>query len=135
MERQRFQRLVKKALDSLPERFRSRLENLDIVIEDWPTPRQLAQAGLHSPYSLLGLYDGVPQTQRGTGYQMVPPDKITLFQRPIEARARSEQAVALEVARVLRHEIAHHFGISDHRLSQLESRRARLRRRPQKEEK
>lgn len=134
MELERFERLVRKALDDLPQKFRSRLDNLDIVIEDWPAPEQLAQAGLRSPYSLLGLYDGVPHTMRGTGYHMVPPDKITLFQRPIEARARSEQAVALEVERVLRHEIAHHFGISDHRLSQLEGRHTRLKYRPRKKE-
>ena len=134
MEREQFERLVRKALNDLPERFKERLENVDIVIEDWPSPEQLGEGRQRSPYSLLGLYEGVPHTHRGSGYSMVAPDKITLFQRPIEARARSEAAVALEVERTLRHEIAHHFGISDHRLNQLEDRRARLKRRPNKEE-
>ncbi len=134
MEREHFERLVKKALNDLPEKFKERLENVDIVVEDWPSAEQLDEGGQRSPYSLLGLYEGIPHTHRGSGYSMVAPDKITLFQRPIEARARSEAAVALEVERTLRHEIAHHFGISDHRLNQLEDRRARLKRRPNKEE-
>lgn len=134
MEREQFERLVRKALNDLPERFKERLENLDIVIEEWPSPEQLGQSRLRSPYSLLGLYEGVPHTHRTSGYSMVAPDKITLFQRPIEARARSEVGVALEVERVLRHEIAHHFGIGDRRLDELEERRTGLKRRPRKEE-
>ena len=73
-------------------------------------------------YSLLGLYEGVPQTRRGRSYGLVPPDKITIFKRPIEARCRNDGEIAAEVQRVLRHEIAHHFGIGDARLRQIERR-------------
>lgn len=119
--RARFEALVRKAIAGLPVEFRSRLENVDIVVEDWPTPRQLARIGGRSRRQLLGLYEGVPLTERGSGYNMVPPDRITIFRKPVEDKCRSEKEMAEEIQRVVRHEIAHHFGISDQRLSILEN--------------
>lgn len=120
MDRERFQELVVRAVDELPEEFLSRLHNLDVVVEDRPTIGQRRRAGLGPGHTLLGLYEGVPQTRRGRGYGMVLPDKITIFQGPIEARCRSEKEIEAEVRRVVRHEIAHHFGISDARLREIE---------------
>ncbi len=120
MDRERFQWLVARAVDSLPEEFSSRLENVDVVVEDWPEKSQLDEAGLSDRRALLGLYQGVPLTGRGGHYGMVPPDKITIFQKPIEARCRDEAEIMAEIQRVVRHEIAHHFGIGDSRLRQLE---------------
>ncbi|HEY33644.1 MAG TPA: metallopeptidase family protein [Dehalococcoidia bacterium] len=120
MDRERFHELVARAVTELPEEFLSRLHNIDVVVEDYPTIAQRRKARLGSGYTLLGLYEGVPQTRRGRHYGLVLPDKITIFQGPIEARCRSEDEVAAEVQRVVRHEIAHHFGISDARLRQLE---------------
>ncbi|MFC1929253.1 metallopeptidase family protein [Chloroflexota bacterium] len=120
MNRDIFESLVAKALSSLPEEFRDRLENIDIVVADQPTSRQLAEAGLKQDMTLLGLYEGVPLTIRGRHYGMVVPDKITIFQKPIEARCRYDSEIVKEIERVVRHEIAHHFGISDARLNQLE---------------
>ena len=120
MDRERFQELVVRAVNELPEEFLLQLHNLDVVVEDRPTISQRRRAGLGSGYTLLGLYEGVPQTRRGPGYGMVLPDKITIFQGPIEARCRSEDEIEAEVRRVVRHEIAHHFGISDARLKELE---------------
>lgn len=120
MDSERFQELVVRAVAELPEEFLSQLHNLDVVVEDHPTISQRRRAGLDSGHTLLGLYEGVPQTRRGRGYGMVLPDKITIFQGSIEARCRSEEEIKAEVRRVVKHEIAHHFGISDARLRELQ---------------
>ncbi len=120
MDRERFEGLVARAVDSLPEEFRSKLENIDVVVEDWPTQYQLAEAGLRRGQTLLGLYQGVPRTKRSRHYGLVPPDKITIFQKPIEAKCRYDAEITTEIQRVVRHEIAHHFGIGDARLKQIE---------------
>ena len=121
MDRERFEQLVARAVDSLPEEFRTRLENIDVVVEDWPTQDQLAQAGLRHGETLLGLYEGVPLTRRTRHYGLVPPDKISIFQKPIEAKCKYGSEIATEIQRVVRHELAHHFGIGDRRLRQLEN--------------
>jgi len=121
MDRERFEQLVARAVDSLPEEFRIRLENIDVVVEDWPTQGQLAKVGLRRGDSLLGLYEGVPLTRRTRHYGLVPPDKISIFQKPIEAKCRYGSEIATEIQRVVRHELAHHFGIGDRRLKQLEN--------------
>jgi len=120
LNREQFEALVAKALSDLHPEFQSRLENIDIVVEDWPTPSQLAEAGLSHPIQLLGLYEGIPWGERGWGYSMVPPDKITIFRKPIEAKCRGEDEIEREVKRVVRHEIAHHFGFDDERLEEIE---------------
>lgn len=120
MDRDNFERMVAQAVEDLPEEFLDRLENIDIVVEDQPTPDQMRHMGLERGETLLGLYEGVPQTERGGHYMLVPPDKITIFQRPIEARCRYGGSISAEIQRVVKHEIAHHFGISDARLRQIE---------------
>jgi predicted Zn-dependent protease with MMP-like domain len=112
--------LVARAVSSLPEEFRSRLENIDVVVEDQPSRTQLTRAGLRRGETLLGLYEGVPLTVRSSHYGLVPPDRVTIFQKPIEAKCRYGAEIISEVERVVRHEIAHHFGIGDGRLEQLE---------------
>ncbi len=121
MDRERFQWLVAQAVESLPEEFSAKLENVDVVVEDWPTKEQLAQVGLRHRQTLFGLYQGVPLTKRGVHYGLVPPDKISIFQKPIEARHRHDAQIIAEIEGVVRHEIAHHFGIGDARLKQLEN--------------
>ena len=123
MDRERFEWLVFKAVDELPDEFRERMDNIDIVVQDEPTSDQLAETGLKRSETLLGLYEGVPLTRRSRSYGMVPPDKITIFQKPIEARCHGETAMQREIQRVVKHEIAHHFGIGDARLNQLERKR------------
>lgn len=120
MDSERFQWLVAKAIDSLPEEFRTKLENIDVVVEARPTRVQLSRAGLEGGETLLGLYEGVPLTRRGSHYGLVPPDKITIFQQPLEAKCRYDDKITNEIQRVVRHEIAHHFGIGDGRLNQME---------------
>lgn len=120
MDKERFRELVAEAISGLPKEFRDKINNVDVVVADFPSPAQLAGARLGRHQTLLGLYQGVPQTRRGRRYGLVVPDKISIFRRPIEARCRSEAEITAEIARVVRHEIAHHFGIGDGRLRQLE---------------
>jgi predicted Zn-dependent protease with MMP-like domain len=119
LDRERFEWLVAKAVDSLPDEFRDRLENIDVVVADQPTPRQLAKLGQKRGETLLGLYEGVPLTRRSGHYGLVAPDKVTIFQKPIEAICRNDTEIVNRIRRVVLHEIAHHFGISDERLRQL----------------
>ncbi len=102
-------------MDALPEPFASHLDNVEIVVEDWPAPDQMDRHG----GTLLGLYEGVPQTSRGPGYTWVMPDKITIFRQPIMRMCTDEDDVAEQVKHTVIHEIAHHFGISDDRLREL----------------
>jgi predicted Zn-dependent protease with MMP-like domain len=120
MNRELFEELVAKAIDGLPEEFRAGLENVDVVVQDYPSKRQLARIG--RGMTLLGLYEGVPQTKRTQGYGMVLPDKIVIFQKPIQDTCRSEAEVEAEIGRVVRHEIAHHFGMGEEELRRIESR-------------
>ncbi len=120
MNRERFEWLVAKAVDSLPDEFHTKLENIDVVVEDQPNPSQLTDVGLKRGETLLGLYQGVPLTKRGRHYGLVVPDKVTIFQKPIEAKCKYDVETTAEIRRVVLHEIAHHFGISDARLRQLE---------------
>lgn len=120
MDSKKFEWLVAKAIDSLPDELRERMENVDVVVADQPTLEQLKALGRRRRgETLLGLYEGVPLTRRSRSYGLVMPDKITIFQRPIEAMCRNDAQIVTEVQRVVRHEIAHHFGISDARLREL----------------
>lgn len=122
-KRERFYEVVSSAIDSLPEELRDRMENLEIVIADWPSPSQMSRTNTRNRFGLLGLYEGIPHTRRGHGYNMVLPDKITVFRKPIEARCRTWRDVEEEITRVVLHEIAHHFGIDDATLRDIEERR------------
>ena len=122
MDREHFRELVNRAVGELPDEFRNRLDNVDVVVADYPSASQLARVGIKRRQLLLGLYQGIPLTRRGRGYGMVPPDKISIFQKPIEAICKTDEEVVIEVGRVVRHEIAHHFGIGDDRLRELEGR-------------
>jgi predicted Zn-dependent protease with MMP-like domain len=95
------------------------LDNVEVVVESHPSPAQLQNLGLGPRGTLFGLYEGVPLTRRTSGYNLVLPDKITIFRRPIEAYCRSDEQVRQVVRRTVLHELAHHFGISDKRLREL----------------
>jgi len=121
METETFEELVADAIDSLPEEFQARLENIDIVVADEPTSTQLRKSDIDEGDTLLGLYEGVPLPDRTAGYTFIMPDKITIFQKPIEAVCRNDSEIVTEIQRVVRHEVAHHFGIDDDRLEELGS--------------
>jgi len=119
MDSQKFEQLVAKAIENIPGEFRERLENIDVVVADEPTRHQLSKTERKRGETLLGLYEGVPLTQRTNNYGFVTPDKVTIFQKPIEAMCRNDTQIIAEVQRVVLHEIAHHFGIDDKRLKEL----------------
>jgi len=118
MDRGRFEELVRDAVAALPAPFLERLANVEFEVRDEPAADDLQRAGIREG-TLLGLYTGIPLTQRGRGYHLALPDRITLFQRPIESRCRDESEVRQRVAQVVRHEVAHYFGISDARLLEI----------------
>ena len=119
MERERFEELVAQAVEVLPQEFKDRLENVAVVVQYWPTGRQLYSVGLRKRDQLLGLYEGVPMTAFGREHATVLPDKITIFQKPIELAYRSEGRILRGIEETVRHEIAHHFGISDERIQDI----------------
>ncbi len=120
MRQEEFERLVAEALDGLPEEFQKRLNNVDLIVAPSPTRDQMRRAGVGPHQTLFGLYEGVPLTRRDRGYHLVLPDKITIFQRPIEAVCRTNEEIRHLVRKTVMHEIAHHFGIGDERLRELE---------------
>jgi predicted Zn-dependent protease with MMP-like domain len=102
-----FERCVEEALDSLPAELRDYMSNVAVVIEDEPPEGQ----------PLLGLYQGVPMTRRGSSYGAVPPDKISIYRGPLERRCGADRdRLREEIRHVVLHEVAHHFGVSDERL-------------------
>jgi predicted Zn-dependent protease with MMP-like domain len=120
VDRRRFEELVSEALESLPARFAESLSNIDLEVSDWPAADELRAARIPPGSLLLGLYRGVPRTRRGHGYNMALPDRIFIYQRPIERVCRSDDEVRNRVRRTVLHEIAHHFGWSDPALAELE---------------
>jgi predicted Zn-dependent protease with MMP-like domain len=120
MDRERFEQLVVKAIESLPEEFLELMDNVDVVVEDYPTAEQLDNEDIDDETLLLGLYEGIPQTRRSSFYGMVMPDKITIFQKAIESTAESDDEIEWQISKTVRHEIAHHFGSSEETLREIE---------------
>lgn len=119
MDRRRFLGLVRRALADLPAPYRNWLANVDVVVERRPRRQQLSEAGLDAHGVLFGLYEGIPLTQRSADYGLVLPDKITIFQEPLEQEFRGEAELVAEVRRTVLHELAHYFGMSDEELERL----------------
>ena len=121
--RRRFERLVARALDDLPPAVAAMLDNVEVVVEEEPTPEQIDRGrGDRSDEegdTLFGLYEGVPLTERGSGYSLVLPDKITIFRGPLEREFASPGAIAREVRVTVAHELAHHLGFEEERLDEL----------------
>lgn len=120
-----FEQLVAEALDSLPAELMPYLDNVAVVIEPWPGPHHYARVRVAPGAMLLGLYEGVPRPRRPSAMSLVPPDKITIFQGPIElmcpgpSSAARDQAIRQQVRRTVLHEVGHHFGFGEEKLRQL----------------
>ncbi|MFQ5459711.1 MAG: metallopeptidase family protein [Anaerolineae bacterium] len=114
-----FEALAVEALDSLPDGVAAWLDNIEVVVEDWPTRDQLDLVGLEKRGDLLGIYEGVPLTERSADYGLVLPDRVTVFRKPLLAVCSTPAEVRREVRRTVLHELAHHFGIDDERLDEL----------------
>jgi predicted Zn-dependent protease with MMP-like domain len=111
-----FEALVAEALDSLPDEIRDMMDNVAVVVAERPSSSQLARAGVPPNVLLFGLYEGVPKTKRGVTYGEMLPDKIVIFQRPIERVCRTREQVREQVRRTVLHEIGHHFGLDEDEL-------------------
>lgn len=114
LTQEEFEEIAQRAFDSLPESITHEIDNVHIVVEDYP-PEHVTRNGMMDKYSLLGLYEGVPLTSRGTWYGANPtsPDKISLYKRNIESVCSSREEVERRITEVLFHEIGHHFGMSE----------------------
>jgi predicted Zn-dependent protease with MMP-like domain len=121
LTRREFEELVLLALKRLPKFFKKKMKNVDVVVEDRASRDLLSEMGIRSPSELLGLYQGIPLDRRGFYYGNVLPDKITLFQIPIELMCQTKEEVEEKVKEVVIHEVGHYFGLSDKRLRELES--------------
>lgn len=123
MTREQFRKLVDEALAGIPVEFRDALKNIAIVVEDEPTNAQLAEVGIEPPDTLLGLYEGIPLTERQWSHEAMLPDKVTLFQGPIEdASDDDEDDVVVAIGETLIHEIGHYFGLSEDEIEAIEER-------------
>ena len=113
---ERFETLIADALDAVPPELATAIENVAIIVAEWPSAEQQRGAG----GTLLGLYEGVPLTRRDpTSYAGVAPDRITIFRGPLCARATDENDLAAQVRTTVLHEVGHYFGLSDARLREL----------------
>jgi len=118
LRRRQFEELVREALDALPREFAERIENVEVIVEDWPTRGQLEETGVPPGQTLLGLYVGTPVPERAKGYFGVLPDIIYLFQRPIEEVCRTEEEIVQEIRATVIHEVGHYFGLSEEDIEQ-----------------
>jgi predicted Zn-dependent protease with MMP-like domain len=117
MDRAKFESLVAEALASLPRKFRERIENLAVMVEERPPHRRSSRG---SASTLLGLYHGVPLKDRGSYYGNIPPDVIVIYQEPIERISSSEDEIKERVREVVFHEVGHYFGLSEKELRDIE---------------
>jgi predicted Zn-dependent protease with MMP-like domain len=123
MTREAFAALVKEAIDTIPRRFAREVRNLAVVIEDEPSVDLLADMEIEPPDTILGLYQGTPLTERQWGHGNVLPDRITLFQRPIEEEAEGdEDEIVVAIGETLIHELGHYFGMSEDEIMEIEDR-------------
>lgn len=121
-----FEQILAEALDTLPEKYTDNMDNVAIVYEDEPSPEQREQLRLRCNETLFGLYQGIPLPLRGSGYNLVLPDKITMFKLPLQAASRDLDELKRHVKHTLWHELAHHFGLDHPRIHQLEDKNTKL---------
>ena len=119
---ERFDQLISQAMDELPQKYILGLNSVAITYADEPSDEQKEKMKLDAHHLLLGLYEGIPLTQRGNGYSFVLPDKITLFKNSILAVVNSEEELAEQIKRTLWHEIAHYYGLNHNRIDELQNR-------------
>lgn len=119
MQREEFEELVADALSDLPEEFQKKLENIGVVVVDEPPLGLLNELGIKPPDTLLGLYQGVPLRRRGSAYFNALPDRVTIYQKPIERICHNEAELKQKVQEVVMHEIGHYFGLSERDLERI----------------
>lgn len=124
MEREAFEKIVTEAVQAVPEPLQEKIENVVFVVEEDSRPPQWRERGIIVRSYLLGLYQGVPLTKRGIDYSLVPPDKITIFHKPIEELGGpSDAGIRALVHDVVHHELAHYFGFDEPAVRKMEKSR------------
>ncbi len=118
MEREQFEHIVQQTFDRLPEQFREVIENVGVVVEDYPVEDLVQKLRLRTKHDLLGLYQGIPLPFRGSWYGTSPtvPDKISLYQKNIEALCSTNSEIVDKIYEVLVHEIGHYFGMNEEQI-------------------
>ncbi|MGH9372453.1 MAG: metallopeptidase family protein [Vicinamibacterales bacterium] len=122
MTRREFERLVAEAVTLIPARFRREMKNLSLVVEDQPDAALLAEMEIEPPDSLYGLYQGTPLTERPWGFGNALPDRITIYQRPIEEDCEDDDEIRAVIGETLIHEVGHYFGLSEQEIEEIEER-------------
>jgi predicted Zn-dependent protease with MMP-like domain len=122
VNRAAFDRLVADAVASIPKQFRDAMHNIAIVVEDEPSPALLREMEIEPPDTLLGLYQGTPLIDRRWDYGNALPDRILLFQRPIERESDDDEDTIVAIGETLIHEIGHYFGLSEEEIEEIEER-------------
>ena len=122
MTRAEFERLVREAVTLIPTRFRREMRNLALVIEAEPSLELLEEMDIEPPDSLYGLYQGTPLTERTWGFGNTLPDRITIFQRPIEEDCEDDDEIRAVLGETLIHEVGHYFGLSEQEIEEIEER-------------
>jgi predicted Zn-dependent protease with MMP-like domain len=118
MDRTNFEKLVNEAVQELPEEFRRKLENVAVIVEDYPSDELLESLDIPTDDTLLGLYEGTPLTDRGFETPL-HPDRIWIFQEPIEDLCETDEEIKEQVQLTIVHEVAHFFGLDDEYLEGL----------------
>ena len=122
MTRARFERLVADALGTMPQSFRQAVRNVAVIVEDAPAPELLDDVGIDPPDTLLGLYEGVPLPERDWTHGNALPDRITLFQKPIEAASQNDNEIVVVIGETVIHEFGHYFGLCEEEIEEIEER-------------
>jgi predicted Zn-dependent protease with MMP-like domain len=120
MTRERFTKLVEDALREIPAPFRKAMDNVAVIVEDEPSAELLEQMDLEPGDSLFGLYHGIPLTERDSRYGNTLPDRISIYQRPIEDACEDEEDIRQCVAETVIHEFGHYFGLSEEEIEEIE---------------
>jgi predicted Zn-dependent protease with MMP-like domain len=120
MTRERFTHLVEEALRDIPRRFRKAMRNVAVVVEAEPPPALLEELEIEPPDTLFGLYQGTPLTERGWGFGNALPDRISIYQGPIESECADDDEIRDCVAETVIHEFGHYFGLSEEEIEEIE---------------
>ena len=122
MTRERFERLVADAVETMPQSFRQAVRNVAVIVEDVPAPELLDDVGVDPPDTLFGLYEGVPLLERDWTHGNALPDRITIFQEPIEAASQNDNEIVVAIGETVIHEFGHYFGLSEEEIEEIEER-------------
>jgi predicted Zn-dependent protease with MMP-like domain len=122
MTRREFEALVAEAVATIPRRFRDEMRNVAVVVEDEPPPELLDEMGIPEGDTLFGLYQGTPLPDRGWGYGNTLPDRIVIYQGPIEDTCEDEDEIVATIGETVIHEFGHYFGLSEEQIEEIEER-------------